>query len=216
MTAPRRMAAIVSAGISGYSEIKKRNADEAARLLQGFFRTVSEETKRYEGELVQERDAACTSVFESETNAAAYALELQRILQGLPVTPVRIGVHKGEVVQLDNDLFGQGITIAAYLGSIASPGSILLSGEMYEAVKDKKQFAIKPLGAWKPGDLQDPIQPFALANEGLNVPTREDLKEKTSRKEKISKAAWVAIVIMILLIVLVGAYIINVFMQSMG
>ena len=210
----RRIAAILYAELMGLSDLRKRDADAARYRLERYRHSLSEEAQRYQGGPVMEKGDGHLCLFSDGSAAAACALELQRILQKDSGTPLRIGIHKGEAITAGQDVFGEGVAHAAQIGALASGGSVLLSETVCQDIADHRQFAVTALGQWKLEDVEDPVKLFALSNDGLTVPSPETIMRQVKKKEKISAGTWIAIAIMVILMIIIGAFIIRVFVHS--
>ncbi len=106
-----------------------------------------------------------------------------------PEIPVRIGLHMGEVLFKNNGAFGDGINIASRIESMGIPGSILVSKTIRDQIINKSSFLLASLGSFEFKNVKEPMEVFALANEGFVIPDKLDLqgKFKLPAKEKSSK-----------------------------
>ena len=101
----------------------------------------------------------------------------QQFRVGLKV-PLRIGIHLGEVVFDEQEIYGDGVNIAARIESLGVPGTIVLSGELNAAVKSQASILTKSLGYFEFKNVRDPIEVFIVTNEGVRVVQRKELKGK--------------------------------------
>jgi adenylate cyclase len=150
----RRLAAILAADVVGYSTHMER--DEAGtyqRLVAGRKELFEPEIARYHGRIFKLMGDGLLAEFSSPVNAVQCAVALQHGMAAanahLPEfrrTVLRIGVNLGDVIVEGNDLYGDGINIAARLESIADPGGIVVSSAAFDHVKNKVDVAFEDLG----------------------------------------------------------------------
>ena len=117
-------------------------------------------------------------LFDSTVGAVQCAIEMQQEFQQEPVVPLRIGVHVGEVIRKGNDVFGNGINIASRVESMGVAGAVLISKDAQKRVKNQEHHDFVSLGHFNFKNVEEPIEVFALANQGLVVPTPEQLVGK--------------------------------------
>jgi adenylate cyclase len=162
--ADRRLAAILVADVVAYSRLIREN--EAETLLQ--VRRLGQERLlpilgRHGGRILKSMGDGYLTVFESAVRAVECAVELQKNLQETPLSmgaeqlKVRIGLNVGDVIFEGNDVFGDGVNVAARLEAICSPGGVCLSDTVYEQVRDKLPVKLEPLGARALKNINRPI-----------------------------------------------------------
>ncbi len=157
----RRLAAVLAADIAGYSRIV--GADEAGALdaLRAFRAEVFGPTVAgHHGRIVKSMGDGWLVEFNSAVEAVNCALQVQDRLAGHSLIALRIGVHIGDVVHEDEDIFGDGINIAARLEALAEPGGIAISDSAYssldgtltpsfdDAGEQRLKNIVRPLRVW--------------------------------------------------------------------
>jgi TolB-like protein/Tfp pilus assembly protein PilF len=92
--------------------------------------------------------------------------------------------NTGDIVYDGESIYGDGVNVASRIESLAVPGSILVSGKVYDEIKNHPEFNTVSLGEFKLKNIQRPVRLFALANQGLAVPGKNDLQpnKKTAGK----------------------------------
>lgn len=131
----RRLAAILAADIAGYSGMI--GADEAGALaaLRAFRAEVFGPTVAgHHGRIVKSMGDGWLVEFSSVVDAVNCAMQVQDRLTGHSLIALRIGVHIGDVVHEDEDIFGDGVNIAARLETLAEPGGIAISDSAYSSL----------------------------------------------------------------------------------
>ncbi len=158
----RRLAAIMVADVVGYSQLMGADQNgtlEALRQLRGeLFDPV---VANHRGNVVKRMGDGWIVEFPSITDAVACSVAIQNGLKGHNIIKLRIGVHTGEVVFEADDVFGDGVNIAARLEALAKPNQVLISDMAHNSLdaKTAKQFAggethelkniDRPVGVWR-------------------------------------------------------------------
>ena len=98
------------------------------------------------------------------------AVSLQKNMQTAPVVPLRIGIHTGDVLFNNNNIYGDGVNIASRLESFAVPGSIFISGKVYDDIKNQRDIQATSLGHYHFKNVKEEVEIFCICNPGLVVP----------------------------------------------
>ena len=146
----RKLAAIMFTDMVGFSRLMHENEDHALKLLDEHDKIVNDVVARQGGTLLKRMGDAVFADFPSATSAVTCAIEIQTRLRDYnedkpregPII-IRIGIHVGDVVIRDDDLFGDGINVAARLEPLSEPGGGCLSQAVYQAIKAHSE--IKPI-----------------------------------------------------------------------
>lgn len=150
----RRLAAVLAADVAGYSRLM--GADEEgtlARLKAARKACVDPAVGSHRGRIVKTTGDGMLVEFASAVDATRCAVEVQRamIAQNADVPQevrieFRIGIHVGDIIIDDNDIFGDGVNIAARLEGIAEPGGVCISDDTYRQVRGKVEIGWDDLG----------------------------------------------------------------------
>src|SRR6266705_1240701 len=136
----RRLAAILAADVAGYSRLMGRDEEGTLAQLKSFRKALVEPAiAEHRGRIVKTTGDGMLAEFASAVDAARCAIEVQRgmaeenteIPQAKRIE-FRIGIHLGDIIIDDNDIFGDGVNIAARLESIAVPGGISISRAVHD------------------------------------------------------------------------------------
>jgi class 3 adenylate cyclase len=137
----RRLAAIMFTDIVGYSRLMGADEARAMRLLDRHDAILGEQVRAHGGEILKKMGDSVFASFDSATSAVRCAIAIQQALarHNEAADPqervaVRIGVHLGDVIERNGDLFGDGINVAARLQPLAKPGGVCISNAVYQAV----------------------------------------------------------------------------------
>ncbi len=170
----RRLAAILVADVVGYSRLME--LDEAGAL--NALKTHREELTgpaiaEHRGRIVKLMGDGMLVEFASVVDAAACAIAIQNgmagrddIVAGDHRIELRIGVHLGDIIVQGEDIYGEGVNVAARLEGLAEPGGICLSGDAYRQVRGKVEAAFEDLGERNLKNLAEPLRVYRVATEG--------------------------------------------------
>jgi adenylate cyclase len=131
----RKLAAILAADIVGYSSLVGADQDGTLAALRSFRREVLGPTVAgHHGKIIKSMGDGWLIEFGSVVEAVNCAIQIQDRLAGHPLIVLRIGVHIGDVVHDDDDIFGDGVNVAARLEAWAKPGDIAISDAAYSSL----------------------------------------------------------------------------------
>jgi len=173
----RKLTAIFSADVAGYSRLME--ADEAGTFarLKACRRAIADEIDRHRGRLVSTAGDSVLAEFPSVVNAVDCAARIQRDLAerngALPEARrmlFRIGVNLGDVMIDGADLFGDGVNIAARLQQLAEPGGILISGSVFEQVRNKLSLGFDYLGAQTVKNISEAVPAYRVMLGAAEAP----------------------------------------------
>lgn len=182
----RRISIIVYADIVGYTSMMQKSEQLALLKLKHFQDAIKEQTAKHDGEVVKAYGDGCLLLFSSAVSAIKCAKSIQKTLRQEPYVPLRIGIHIGEIVRKDHDVFGDGINIASRIESMGIANSILISSDIYFQIKNHPEFKTVKIGEFSFKNIERDIPLYAVTNGGLNVPLIADMKGKGKRRNGLS------------------------------
>lgn len=113
-------------------------------------------------------------------------------MQSEPKVPLRIGLHVGEIFFEDGKVFGDGVNVASRIQSLGIANSILLSSQVNIQIRNQKEFKSVSVGKFEFKNVDEPMEVFALTNEGLIVPRKEEMSGKLKEIQKKSvRRKWI-------------------------
>ena len=177
MLSSRKLAIIVFADIAGYSAMMQTDEVKALAVLDRFQGILEEGIRQHAGQIVQYYGDGCLLSFDSALSSLQAAMTMQRSFIAQDV-PVRIGMHLGDVVYKDNNVFGDGVNIASRIESLGIPGAIMLSKTIRDQVKNKTEFNLTSMGAFQFKNITEPMDIFAVADPEFSVPRPEEIQGK--------------------------------------
>jgi adenylate cyclase len=170
MAATRRLAAILAADVVGYSRLI--GADEAGtlqRLRAIRVELIDPTVETHNGRIVKTTGDGLLIEFGSTVDALRCATEVQSAMAELNAAMApdsriefRIGIHQGDIVAEDGDIFGDGVNIAARLEALAQPGGICVSARVQEDAAGKLDLAFRDLGEQRLHNIARAVRTYAI------------------------------------------------------
>jgi len=169
-TEQRKLAAIMFTDIVGYSALAQKNEALALKLLEEHRQLLRTLFRKHEGTEIKTIGDAFLVEFTSTLEAIRCAAEIQEALKDYDAAAsgqsvkiqIRIGLHMGDVVYRENDVFGDGVNIASRIEPLAKPGGICLSQQVYDQVHNKFTGKFIKLGAVTLKNIQTPLNVYRL------------------------------------------------------
>jgi adenylate cyclase len=182
----RRLAAVVAADLVGYSRLME--ADETgtlARLKTHRIELIDPAIVKNRGRIIKTTGDGMLVEFQSVVNAVVCAAEIQRRMgrRNTDVSPARwmqfrIGINLGDVIVEENDIFGDGVNVAARLETLAEPGGICVSGAVRDQVGDRlDDVEFEDLGEQSVKNITRPIRVFKVRLVQDAATAREGAKD---------------------------------------
>ena len=174
----RKLLAILAADMVGYS--KAMGADEVGTIVRlKSVRTalIDPAIIQHHGRLITLMGDGALVVFESVVDAVACAAQIQSLAAARnPAMPeperivFRIGINLGDVALVDDDVYGDGVNIAARLQQRAEPGGVIVSGTAYDHLQGKLEWPLDFVGEQQVKNISRPVRMYRLRLDGKRVP----------------------------------------------
>ncbi len=166
----RRLAAILAADVVGYSRLM--GADEAGTLAQlknQRAELIDPTVAAHDGRIVKLMGDGMLAEFASVVDAVQCAVEIQRemaernaeVSQDRKIE-LRIGINLGDVILDGDDIYGDGVNVAARLESLAEPGGICISGAVHDAVGNKLAVRLEFMGEKEMKNIETPVRTYRI------------------------------------------------------
>lgn len=195
----RKLAAILYADVAGYSRLTGADEEGTHRTVAEYLDALSGSVATHGGRVVHYAGDAVLADFPSVITAVHCAVEIQRELAarntGTPddrKVQFRIGVNLGDVIVDRDDIYGNGVNVAARLEGLADPGGICVSGSVLEQVQDKVDVAFENLGAQEVKNIAQPIRAYkvrlrheAASATGPNINAHEPTTHEPQTKQTV-------------------------------
>ncbi len=201
----RKLAAILSADVEGYSRLMDADEEATVRTLTSYRTTISDLVQQFRGRIIDTPGDNILADFTSVVDAVNCAVEIQRELAErnaeLPDNrkmQFRIGVNLGDVIDEDGRIYGDGVNIAARVESLAEAGGICISGRAHDQVENKLGLDYEDLGKHEVKNISRPIQVYrVLSYPGAAAHRVVQAKKTLGRKwRKIGILAAVVVVLL--------------------
>jgi TolB-like protein len=201
----RQLAAIMFTDIVGYTAMMQKDEQQAISLLNRHQSILEKKIHEHNGEIISYYGDGSLSMFTSITQALQCAMEIQQTLSKDPKVPLRIGLHIGEILVEDHKIVGDAINLTSRIQSLGRAGSILFSKDVFEKIRNRQHFKAISMGSFMLKNVEEPMEIFALANDGIVVPHKGDMPGmvapvKTSRNVRLK---WVALLSFLILAIII-------------
>ena len=174
----RRLAAVLATDVAGYSRLMGRDEERTLAQLKTIRKTVVDPgIATHRGRIVKTTGDGMLVEFASAVDAARCAIEVQREMAdrnaGVPPElriEFRIGIHVGDIIIDDDDIFGDGVNIAARLEGIAEPGGVCISDDTYRQIRGKIDIAFEDMGKQALKNIAEPMPAWKMRLAGEPAP----------------------------------------------
>ncbi len=175
----RRLAAILAADVAGYSRLMGVDEEGTLRQLKAHRRElVDPKITEHRGHIVKTTGDGMLVEFVSVVDAVRCAVEIERsmIERNAEMAPesriqFRIGINVGDIISDDNDIFGDGVNVAARLEALADPGGIMVSRIVHDQVRDKLAFGFEDMGEQMVKNIARPVGVHRIHLADVVLPT---------------------------------------------
>ena len=169
----RRLTSILCADVKSYSRLMESDETRTIGTLRQYRAAMDALVERHDGRTINTWGDAVIAEFSSVVEAVQCAIEVQRELAArnreLPEAEqmwFRIGINLGDVMVENDDLYGEGVNIAARLQELAEPGGILISGPVYDMVRNKMSVGFEHLGQQAVKNVTEPVISYRIVLDG--------------------------------------------------
>ena len=179
----RRLAAVLAADVAGYSRLMGADEEGTLARLKAARKTVVDPTiATHRGRIVKTTGDGMLVEFASAVDAARCGAEIQRGMAAqnadFPQNAriyFRIGIHVGDIIIDDNDIFGDGVNIAARIENECEPGGVYLSDDAYRQVRGKTSLEFDDLGERALKNIERPVRVYGARGNALDAMSKADL-----------------------------------------
>jgi adenylate cyclase len=180
----RKLTAILCADVFGYSRLMGEDEEATLSTLSSYRKLIDSLIEQHHGRFVNSAGDSVLAEFASVVNAVQCSVEIQTTLkaENANIPPerrmeFRIGVNLGDVMVDGEQIYGDGVNVAARLESLAEPGGICISGTVHEQVRDKLALSYDDAGEQEVRNIARPVRVFRVMLEG-GAATRTTTKAK--------------------------------------
>lgn len=176
MSQSRKLAAIMFTDIVGYTALMGNDEQKAFELLRKNREIQKPIIEEFGGLLIKELGDGVMATFPAVSNAAYAAIKIQKACNITKAFQLRIGIHQGEVVFENDDIFGDAVNIASRLQALALPGTIFVSGSVQRDIANKNDINSAFVRSENLKNVKEPVwvfQIFSGANEQVQTASRQ-------------------------------------------
>jgi adenylate cyclase len=199
----RKLTAIFSADVKGYSRLMGEDEDATVRTLTAYRTIMATLIQKHRGRVVDSPGDNLLAEFASVVDAVQCAVEIQQVLKaknaelpGHRRMAFRIGVNLGDVIQEGERIYGDGVNIAARVEGLAEGGGICISGSAYEQIENKLPLRYKDMGEHAVKNIKKPVRVYRADMEQEHAAPRVS-RAKGSRRRRWRMAALVLVAVLI-------------------
>ena len=181
MSQSRQLAAIMFTDIVGYTALMGNDEQKAFFILNKNRALQKPIIEQYNGRWIKELGDGVMASFNTASNAVNAAIKIQEACNATNNFQLKIGIHMGEVVFENDDVYGDGVNIASRIETLGVGSSILISKPVRDQVKNNSEFQLVSLGSFQFKNVDEPLEVFAISNAGFVVPKREAMQGKLKK-----------------------------------
>lgn len=174
----RKLTAVFYADVAGYSRLTGEDEDRTHRQLRENMKSISDSIVRFRGRIIHYAGDAVLADFSTASMALHCALDAQQRIAKINAhlaedqrVLFRIGVNMGEVIVDGDEIYGDGVNVAARLESLAEAGGVCISGTMFDAIGQKQLFDFEYHGEKTVKNIHHPVRTYAVQlKPGASIP----------------------------------------------
>ena len=174
----RKLAAIVFTDIVGFTKLTAKDQTLASSLLSKQRETFKPIVESYGGNWLKEMGDGLLLIFDTVTDAVNCCIKIQEEAKTIEQMVLRIGIHQGEILMLENDVIGDDVNVASRIEAFSAPGGIAISGKVYDAIVREMHYKTKYLGRPKLKGVGQDVTVYCLISHGLPETNLADVAAK--------------------------------------
>tara|TARA_B110000116_G_scaffold245127_1_gene236020 strand:- start:3382 stop:6258 length:2877 start_codon:yes stop_codon:yes gene_type:complete len=178
MSQKRELGAIVFTDIADFTSMMDKDESQALKIRHKQRANIQALLKDFDGEYIKEIGDGDLMMFQSATDAVHFTLRLQDTITPNDAFLIRAAIHIGDVVREGEDIFGSGVNMASRIHAFASPGSTVISDNVFKEVKNKLEFSINSIGKKSVKGIDESIYIYevSLAKNEEIIDTEKETK----------------------------------------
>ena len=199
----RKLAAIMFTDMVGYTALMQKDETKARELIEMQLALMAPYLKKHGGEVIQFVGDGTFCRFDSAIEAVNAALEIQNIMEVEPELNLRIGIHVGDVVIEGDEVYGDGVNVAARIEPLAEPGDVCVSSRVRDDIKNQTGIDLLSLGMKGLKNVDEEIEVFSVSKSGeTKIPISDMHKE--SPKGGVDKLKWFGTAALVTVLAIIG------------
>ena len=171
--------------IVGYTTLMGKDSDKALKLVTTNVGIQKPIVEKHNGTWIKEIGDGTLASFSAAIDAVNCAIEIQRSVRKELDSRIRIGIHIGDIIVKDNDVYGDGVNVASRLEAITEPGGIYISDSVHKAIRGETLIETEFVGDLELRNVDYRVRTHAIQGEGLPAPggTARSADQPEKRKE---------------------------------
>ena len=183
----RRLAAIVFTDIVGFTNLSSKDEEGAYNLVKKQREILKPIVMNYEGEWLKEEGDGLLLSFPSSKQAVNCSIQIQEAVKDVEDLNLRIGIHQGDIIIEDKDVFGDDVNIASRIEPFAAGGGIAVSQKIQQDLSSNPEFKFKFIETPKLKGVQQEVSVYCIISHGLPESKKSDVQAKVELKKRYYK-----------------------------
>jgi len=163
----RKLAAIVFTDIVGFTKLTAKDQTLASALLTKQREKFKPIVESHGGAWLKEMGDGLLLIFDTVTDAVNCCIKIQEKALPIDELVLRIGIHQGEILMLENDVIGDDVNIASRIEAFSAPGGIAISGKVYDAIVREMHYKTKYIGRPKLKGVGQDVMVYCIISHNL-------------------------------------------------
>jgi adenylate cyclase len=205
----RKLTAILSADVKGYSRLMGTDEEATLRTLQEYKEVMASSIQHHRGRIVGGAGDSLLAEFASVVDAVQCAVEIQQVLRAknalLPEDrrmEFRIGINLGDVIEEGDTIYGDGVNIAARVEGLADAGGICISESAYQQIENKLPLRYDYVGEHEVKNIAKPVRVYRARIESEATKEEKGLRRKERGKRPLALGVLAAFGVVVAMVVL--------------
>jgi TolB-like protein/class 3 adenylate cyclase/Flp pilus assembly protein TadD len=174
----RSLAAVMFTDLAGYTALMEMDEQQAHDVVGKLKSIQKEAVSNFNGKIIKYIGDGTLITFSSAFDAVNCAIDIQKELLKESKIHLRIGIHLGEVVEENGDVYGDSVNVASRVENQAIPGSILITDKVYDEIKNHPELKTLFLGIFTLKNITQPVGIYAITTPGLRIPDTGEPEKK--------------------------------------
>ena len=183
----RRLAAIVFTDIVGFTNLSSKDEEGTYNLVKKQREILKPIVMNYEGEWLKEGGDGLLLSFPSSKQAVNCSIQIQAAVKDVDDLNLRIGIHQGDIIIEDKDVFGDDVNIASRIEPFAVAGGIAVSQKIQQDLSSNPEFKFKFIDTPKLKGVQQEVSIYCIISHGLPESKKSDIQAKVEPQKKYYK-----------------------------
>ncbi|MCB0686663.1 MAG: adenylate/guanylate cyclase domain-containing protein, partial [Saprospiraceae bacterium] len=209
----RSHCAIMFTDILGFTSLMHKDEQRTILKMESHKAQLELLHREFGGEIIQYYGDGSLSIFDDSQDAINCAIAIQNHVDRLKL-PLKIGIHRGEIVRKGSAIYGDGVNIASRIESIGVEKSILFSEEFWQDIKHGG-YQVKSLGSLRFKNVDKPIRVMGLVQNGLQIPSRNALEGKLQNRVGQRYRSYLMATVLVFLLAIAGLWRYNMYLNSL-